>query len=774
MSSFSPKPLLKRSSKKRKFTTEKKEKVKEYLLKRTVLECICAFLLARTSLIGGVSPLGFSFFAANFPINASYPCALALILGLILSGKRLLYIGKYIISLTLFALIWERFLPEKHKNARVSAVLASLCLLASGTFLLFADITFGGYPLMYDSMVLIIECATLWLFTRAYNIALGLFSTLVGRRRLTAEETVSIALFAGGVICGLGGIKLGFFSLSGVLCVFFVLLFALRFGSLEGCASGIIMGVVYCLSQGRITVGAASFALSGLCAGYFSKYGRWSVCVSFIITNAAVTILSNGSTEVLINLMDAVVAAFLLYCIPKKVFDALGGFSPSSPPAIKLVANKLHSAESTIQKCEKSFRHMFELRNNEEYNTLLLYRRTARKTCGNCGLRKYCWGRDAKATKESMDTLCKILADGKTAPPENAPCHCLRKEQFVCEFSRMFEIYKNDCVWTEKIGQLRGNTYSTFSAVSGILALCRDNILAESECDSIMADNLRIKLRKEGISAREVFVTGKDDDTEIMVTLESCGGFGRCESAVCKVLEEVIGKSFVRTGVRSCGECCATYVVKPSFSVTTAVASAVKAKKKISGDHATFTLIDRHTYAMILCDGMGSGEIAREESKTCSNLLLSLLSHKVDVETAINIINSMLLWTFSGSVAAIDLCLINLDNGTSKIYKCGGVGSYAKIKNSVSSISSPTLPLGSFSSCDMEVFSVDSEKGSMLVMVSDGVVSSDGGNNRIAEIIEKYEGCEPHELSQLILSYAKESSDSMPNDDLTVMSAYIG
>ena len=134
----------------------------------------------------------------------------------------------------------------------------------------------------------------------------------------------------------------------------------------------------------------------------------------------------------------------------------------------------------------------------------------------------------------------------------------------------------------------------------------------------------------------------------------------------------------------------------------------------------------------------------------------------------------MLLWTFSGSVAAIDLCLINLDNGTSKIYKCGGVGSYAKIKNSVSSISSPTLPLGSFSSCDMEVFSVDSEKGSMLVMVSDGVVSSDGGNNRIAEIIEKYEGCEPHELSQLILSYAKESSDSMPNDDLTVMSAYIG
>lgn len=774
MSSFSPKPLIKRSSKKRKFTEKEKSKVKEYLLKRTVLECICAFLLARTTLIGGTSPLGLAFFAANFPINASYPCALALILGLVFSGKGLLYIGKYIIALTLFALIWERFLPEKNKNARISAVMASLCLLSSGTFLLFADITFGGYPLMYDSMVLIVECATLWLFTRAFNVALGLFSSLLVRRRLTAEEAVSVALFSGGIICGLGGLKLGFFSLSGVLCVFFVLLFALRFGSLEGCAAGIIMGVVYCLSQGRITVGAASFALSGLCAGYFSKYGRWSVCLSFIITNAAVTILSNGSTEVLINLMDAVVAAFLLYCIPKKVFSALGGFSSSSPPAIKLVANKLHSAENTIQKCEKSFRHMFELRNDEEYNTLLLYRRTARKTCGNCGLRKYCWGRDAKATKDSMDILCKMLGEGKNPPPESAPNHCLRKEQFVCEFSRMFEIYKNDCMWTEKIGQLRGNTYSTFSAVSGILGLCRDNILKEGECDSIAADNLRTKLKKEGILTREVFVTGKDDDMEITISLENCGGFGRCENAVCKVLEDSVGKSFVRTGARNCGECCASYVVKPSFSVTTAVASAVKAKKKISGDHATFTLIDRHTYAMILCDGMGSGEIAREESKTCSNLLLSLLSHKVEVETAINIINSMLLWTFSGSVAAIDLCLINLDDGSSKIYKCGGVGSYAKIKNSVSSISTPTLPLGSFSSSDVEVFSVDSEKGSMLVMVSDGVVSSDRGHNWIAEIIDKYEGCEPHELSQMILSHAKSSSDSLPNDDLTVMAAYIG
>ncbi len=776
MSSFSPKPLLKRSSKKRKFSDKTKGNMKKLILSRTLLECLCAFLLSRTALIGGASPLGLAFFAANFPINASYPCAIALVLGLLFSGKGILSVGKYIISIILFSLIWERFLPDKHKNSRISAILMPICLMGSGTFLLFADITFGGYPLMYDSMILIIECATMWLFARAFNVALGLFSNILVRRSLTAEETVSVALFAGGVLCGLGGFGVGgFFSLTGTLCVFFVLLFALRFGSLEGCTAGIIMGVVYCLGQGRIDVGAASFALSGLCAGYFSRYGRWPVCISFIITNAAVTILSNGSTEVLINLMDSVVAAILLYFIPQKAFCALEGFSPSSPPMVKLAANRISATQSTLKKCEASFRHIFELRNNEEYNTLLLYRRTARNTCGNCGLRKYCWGRDAKATKESMDKLCALLNEGKNPPPESSPCHCLRKEQFVSEFSRMFDIYKNDCMWTEKIGQLRGNTYSTFSAISEILGLCKENILNESACDSVAADNLRATLRKEGILTREVYVTGKGDETEITISLESCGGFGRCENAVCKILEKTLSKPFVRTGVRNCGDCSVKYVVRPSFCVTTAVASAVKAKKKVSGDHAVFALLDRHTYAMILCDGMGSGEIAREESRTCANLLLSLLSHKVDVEVAINIINSMLLWTFSGSVAAIDLCLINLDNGSSKIYKCGGVGSFAKIKDAVSSIASPTLPLGSFSNSDTEVFSVDSEKGSFLVMVSDGIISSESSQkNWISDIIDKYDGHEPHELSEMILARAKEISSSSPEDDLTVMAAYIG
>jgi len=776
MSISTPKPLIKRGGKERSFFKGQAiEQAKKYVFSSIALKCICAFLLSRTRLIGGATPLGFVFFVANFGLSGTYASAISSIVGLLFLERALLTTGKYIISIILYALVRERFLPKKYQNERVNAVCACFCLLITGYFLLYTDVTFGGYPLLYDSMVLVVEAATVWFCTRAFSVAIRLISSLGFRRTLATEETVSLALLTGGILCGLGDFKIaGIFSVTGIACVLCVLLFAVRFGSLHGCGAGIIMGVVSCLSRGRIDAGAASYALCGLCSGYFSKNGRWSACISFIMTNAVVTILSNSSTEVLINLFDTIFATFILFCIPRKVFNSLSQFSSYHPPAFEIAAGKLKTAHSTINSCEKSFRRIFELRNNDEYNTMILYRRTARNTCGSCGLRKYCWGRDAKATKEAMDVLCENLHSGKPVLPEYAPPHCLRGEQFVAEFSKMFEIYKNDCMWTEKLNEFRTTAYSMFTGIAGIFDIAAKELFENVECDNVAADNLKSILKKEGILCREIFVSGKEDEMQVNIKLESCGGFGRCENMVCGILENVFGKPFVKTGLRNCEDCSCNYVIKPQFSVTTAVASAVKAKKKVSGDHALYALLDRHTYVMILCDGMGSGEIAREESRTAANLLMKLLLLKTEPQTAIDIINSMLLWTFSGSIAAIDICIINLDDGSSKIYKCGGAGSYTKTQNEVTAISSPTLPAGSFAKGDTEIFPVDSKKGSMVVMVSDGVIASETSKiSWIKKMIDEYEGTEPEDLAQMILGKAKEISKSEPNDDLTVLATYI-
>lgn len=777
MSKLRLKPFRKRSGKKLSFKKENFPlQLAKYITPQLLSKFICAFLLSRTAFIGGAKPLGFALFASSFAPGGAYVCALGAILGLIFSGTSLLNIGKYIIATIMFSLIQERFLPEKFKSIKMNALISALCVLLSGFFLLFADMTVGGYPLLYDSVVLIVECATVWVSVIAFTVAMPLVFSLRLRRSLSAEETVSLALFAGGVLCGFGtwGIG-GVFSVAGTLCVLCVLAFAIAFGALHGACAGIIMGIVCCLGRGRIDACAASFALSGLCAGYFSKHGKWASCISFVMANAVVTILSNGSTEVLINIFDTAVAAAILYAMPQKVFDTISHFSSASHPSFSLAASKLQTARTTLNDCEKSFKRIFELRNNNELNTLALYRRTARNVCSSCGLRKYCWGRDIKATKEAMDILSAQLKGGEPVVPENAPPHCLRNEQFVTEFRRMFEVYKNDCMWTEKINEFRGAVYDSFNGIADILEKSAQALLTTPECDAVAADDIRCRLRREGILAHSVYVSGEKEETQIRIRLEGCGGFGRCESAVCRVLENSLGMPFVRTGLRSCHDCTCTYVVKPSFSITTAVASAIKANKKVSGDYALYALVDRHTYALILCDGMGSGEIAREESRCCARLLMRLLESGIDAQSAINVINSMLLCAFSGTLAAIDLCLISLDDGASRLYKCGGAGSYAKTQKETTHIAPSSLPAGSFVPGDTAVYSIPSERGSMVVLVSDGVSSSETSRLPwIKNMIEAFDGSEPEALAQMILKHAKEISHLEPTDDLTVLAAHIG
>lgn len=773
MSKIALKPFKERLTKRREMLHKpQKTNLVKYITPQLAFKILCVLLLSSTKLIGGTSPLGFAFFSAIIGGTDGYICALISAIGLFISGGGIVSVGKFAISVILFSLIYERFLPERHKKTKTVALISSLCLFFSGIFLLFATMTIGGYPLIYDFLILFTEAVTIYFASIAFKIAVPIVFSLNIRRSLRTEESISLAFLAGSIICGLGDIGFpNIFSLSGTLCVLAVLAFATRFGSLHGCVSGIVMGLVYCVSRGRIDACAASFAASGLCAGYFSRHGRWASCVSFMMTNAVITILSNGSTEVLINLFDTALASCILYCMPQKLYNAINNMGTTTHPAAELASNRLSFAASTLGECKKSFQDIFKLKDINSYNTILLYRRTAYKACMGCGLRKYCWGRDGNSTKEALDNLMHILSSGETPKKENAPAHCLRGEQFISEFKKMYEIYKNDSVWASKVQEVQASVYRSFDAMASLINETASRVLTADDCDTIASDDIYYRLKKEGISAKEVFVNGDGDNTKVYISLSECGGFGRCEGAVEKVLKNATGKNFVRTGLRHCGKCSFTYVVKPSFSISTAVAGAIKHSKKTSGDHAVYALIDRNTYALILCDGMGSGENARNESKLCSNLLMTLLESGLDVHNAISILNSMLISSFSDTLAAIDLCLINLNDGSTRVYKCGGADTYAKTDDNVVVVEGGTLPAGAIED-KCEFFTLPSKKGSMIVLVSDGIIAADKKSAWIKQMIESYDGTEPEPLAKQILEEAKKINVKL-KDDATVVASYI-
>lgn len=735
---------------------------------------LTALLLSRVEGIGGSRPFGFAFFAAcgGNPFAAAGGA-----LGLLLSGAELIAVGRYVFSAAIFMAVFPGIkkgrLPFVTKQQ--SAALAAVISPAVGLFLLFISLSVGGYPLLYDCIVLLAEAATVFIAAAAFGKAMSLLPSLHLRRTLTGEETLCMALLFGCGVSGLCGIELfGALDIGETACVFLVMVYAIRFGSLHGGVAGAVMGLICALSRGRIDASPASFAISGIAAGYFSSRGKIASCLAFILSNAVVTALANGSAEVLINLSCSLAAALLIFLVPRKFFEVISTVGAVASAEDVLLRDNLMLLSSALSSAEITLRALSSSKDEADKELCeTMYSRTARRVCSRCGLKKYCWGRDGKNTREAMEILAGALDRGDKPTAALAPSHCIRPDTFSNEFAKMYDLYLCDRVWSDRRRELQSTMLAGFAGINTIVSQLVNRSGETALCDELLADDIRSRLRRLGIDAWDIYVTGDHEDTEVRLALRSCGELGCCEEIVPSVLEQATGLKFAKTGLKNCTSCRCRYVVAPEYDVEAAVASAVKENRRTSGDFSTCCLLDRNTFAMTLCDGMGSGEKAARESRLCATLLISLLEAGMEAEAAINLTNSLIIGSGVGSYTAIDLCVAEL-GGTAKLYKCGGAATYLRKSGSAEEIAPGGLPAGAAAVGGAECYERSMDDESTLVLISDGVaLSGDGTTDWIKELIEHGGLATPQKLASEILNRARDSSGGVPRDDLTVIAANI-
>lgn len=127
-------------------------------------------------------------------------------------------------------------------------------------------------------------------------------------------------------------------------------------------------------------------------------------------------------------------------------------------------------------------------------------------------------------------------------------------------------------------------------------------------------------------------------------------------------------------------------------------------------------------YYVILCDGMGTGQGAAEESRTASELIRQMLTAGLSPETVLGSVNSQLALTDRGGAVTVDLAEIRLDNGRAMLYKWGAGPSWLLHRRHGSRIGTAGPPpglgvtAGSGSASRLSLAS-----GETLVMLSDGV-----------------------------------------------------
>ena len=202
-----------------------------------------------------------------------------------------------------------------------------------------------------------------------------------------------------------------------------------------------------------------------------------------------------------------------------------------------------------------------------------------------------------------------------------------------------------------------------------------------------------------------------------------------------------------------------------------------KENSEISGDSYTYLQLDKGKYLLALADGMGSGELAREESAASIEMYEDFASAGFNRETILEAINSVLLLEGRECFSTLDICTVDLYSGEAEFIKIGAVSTFIAKGRNVEVLSSSSLPVGILGKVDREIFNKTLAKGDIIVMLTDGVIDSRGGSIRsedwIKSAIKERRDNNPKHIAEDLLNKAKENYNGTIKDDMTVLVAVV-
>lgn len=742
-------------------------------------------LCGRATLLGSLRPFGGAFFASVFTGRYSYLYMLAAVLGQVWSGAPLYATGKYIFAMTFFSLIIEKLPAASKKRVGIRSGIFAFSLAVSGLCFTFASSGGMAATTLYDLLLLFVECSAAFCSTAAFTIAVPIVRRMKLSYTFSSSEEISLVSLFGCVLWGAKSISnFGLINLSDVACIFLILVFSIRLGGSRGAVAGLVMGFVSSLGSGRIDLSCVSYAFSGLSAGLLGGFGAICGCAAFVLSNALITALANGSTEVLINIYDIICACILYSLIPQKVFLRITNFGARDEKDRIAEDERCYSeyvignSKRVVLSLGKRLDRIADSRKTKNDAEVRFFERIARRACSGCGMKRTCWGREIKLTMSQFGSCLKGFCETGKIKSELLPPNCLRPKEIREAFLQFSELYRNDIIWQGRFNELKKATHNNIGMFSDILSATTRSLNESQSFDRALADDILTRLTAQNISCRDVVVMRDNDyDPTVMLSLPPCGGFSLCDKGALEIVSAACGMKMVRAGKKDCRSCRIKYVAAPPTTISFATKKKARDRKKVSGDSTLVRVINKSLYAAVLTDGMGYGEKAYLEAKCAAETLLDLIEIGVDGESAMKIVNTVLLPFGEATFSAADLCLYDAEARKAQIIKCGGAASFSRSGDRVDTFYSKTMPLGSKNQGDVETFTLSARSGDIIVLISDGVLETSPKmamkDTWLVHEIEKFAGNDPSQLADTICQKAMEKCAMTPKDDITVLAAYI-
>lgn len=757
--------------------TKNAKNLKPFL--KSAASCLLGIPFAAAMPYGGIAPFGLSFLARERRFSPRAILSLAAVcIGSLIACDRITA-AKYIAAGILY--ISVLFVLEKgiKINTAASAITAGAVLLPPGLTALF----YQGFSI-FGVLLLICEAAVSAVGALIADKSVSALNKRKASESLDTDERIALVTAVIIAVTGLKPVYIGAeLSVMKVAASAAVMLASFACGTNTAAVSGIIWGLACGIGSDFFMPILGAFAFCGFMSGVFSRFGKGGTIAGMVTANAILVVYTNSSMTSVLSLYEVMVSAVIFAFIPSRIVSAvkklliIDTHDKESLSRLKEnVKSRLSGVSNAFAALSHTLKRLSDKDKEADVNEVAeIFDLAADKICRNCRKSAICWGKDFNSTYKSLFRLLEITEErGTVEVSDVTDCFrdkCLNLPKLLGEINNQYELFKVRRVWKDRLTESRELVGEQLSGVSDIIGSIAAEIENDTENSGANANEIRHRLEQNGIYPREISVSrDRNGRHSVKIELSSKSISSKSRRTAFETIKALLPHPIDMNEHRSENGSSTVWEFSETerFEVEIGYAGAGASAK--NGDNFRLSRPCCGKYAVILSDGMGTGERASRESNAITELLEGFIQAGFDSELAVRLINSiMVIKSESSAFATLDMCIIDLYTGNAEFIKTGAEPSFIIRKNSVETVRAATLPVGVVA--QMETFSsfVPVYGGDTVVMITDGIKGKAGGTDRIKKFIEKERTSSANKLANDILRHASENLTDAERDDMTVI-----
>lgn len=777
--------------------------LKELFRPQNVIAYVLTFLVSMINIKGAYIPLGLAMVAAalgsTIPVAIVYICSLigtGIAFG---SGNLATFFWISIVYYILVALFKPKVcVDDRNEVYKTGARLFWAYVLIS----LFNHWTSNIW--LVDLIYSCLYAGLLYVFYKVFVNALAVVKNIGIKKAFTAEEMIAAIALVSIAVSVFSSVTIFDMSVSNIIVMLAIMVLGWKSGILVGATSGIVAGFVMSFVQGSDLSLILNFGVSGIFAGLLSKFGKFGVIAGFAIGNIALYYLAPENINIVISLREIFISSLFLLVIPKNIKFELEDLIGNT----KLLDNKgetrLEDKEKIIDKLNElylSFENTFSKEKEVSNNTLERYQKFSEIFIDNLED-----ARDNIFYDDLIDENSNILKDIFKES---------EKEDIILQ-ENLIEIFKNNNNYiivedetiknnltdiikiinrTLKMLQIENVKVEESKKTKKVVKKIQQEIskTLENTTNSILTKKEN-KFEKKEKELQTIF-SGKDIpvknvsirkinngkfivDLEMSVLDNSLREKSKITN-ISDIISKFLGSRMTfqkdRRNIDK-NEYVQTYSSEDKFIMQVGSSKISKDDSKLSGDSNLQMRLDDGKYILAISDGMGTGELARENSRIVVKKLKSLLESGFDKEETLALINNSLsLKAEEDEYATLDICVLDLFSGNMSVIKNGACNTYIKNKKNISVIKSSEMPIGLGMDIALKEKSIPVSDGDIILMCSDGLLESKDEVKKdwIEEFLKNSNTNNVQKISDMILAEAIDNNYGIAEDDITVIVAKI-